>query len=135
MDHFGIGAALVGMFETYVRCSRGSGRTTSLLDSVKDGDCVGFTNQQQANTFKRLTVERGIDVDCVVVPIIHPSEIFRYGTPSGRFILDHVWIEEYFAAAMKRAIADVDHIQTQASGRGEAHRATDRAMREMARWR
>lgn len=34
MDHFGIGSAVKGALEVYLRASRGTGRTTSLLESA-----------------------------------------------------------------------------------------------------
>ena len=40
MDHFGIGAGLTGAMDIYFHASRGTGRTTSLVDSVKEGDRV-----------------------------------------------------------------------------------------------
>ena len=40
MDHFGIGAALLGAANIYFNSARQTGRTTSLIESVKDGDRI-----------------------------------------------------------------------------------------------
>ena len=38
MDHFGIGAAIYGAARVYFQSARRTGRTTALLDGLKDGD-------------------------------------------------------------------------------------------------
>ena len=48
MDHFGIGAAMRGMFLNYMHSARRSGRTTSLVESVKDGDRIVFAERREA---------------------------------------------------------------------------------------
>lgn len=135
MDHFGIGSAIASAAQMYFRCARGTRRTTSLLESVKDGDRVVFVDSHQADLFSRLCEERGVDVDCCVVDPRTPERVFEKGTPQGRTVFDHVWVEQFYTLAIERAARDIDHLETQATGYGEAHRITKRAAEELARWR
>ena len=47
MDHFGIGAAFRAMANVYITSARRTGRTTSLLESLKDGDRVVFASSRE----------------------------------------------------------------------------------------
>lgn len=63
MDHYGIGNAIKGIVGAYAESARRTGRTTSLVESVKDGDRVIFTNGREADRVKRLCAERGVERD------------------------------------------------------------------------
>ena len=54
MDHFGIGAAMRGMALTYIQSARRTGRTTSVVESVKDGDRIVFADRREAERVRRL---------------------------------------------------------------------------------
>lgn len=135
MDHYGIGAAASGIFEVYVQVSRKTGRTTSLVESVKDGDRICFLSRNEAEQVRRLCDERGVKVECIVIDPECPGRIFERGTPTGRLLFDHSWVEQYYRNVIKRAARDIDHLQQQASGYGEAHRETRRCAEELAKWR
>ena len=134
MDHFGIGAAVDGAVQIYLQSARRTGRTTSLVESVKDGDRIIFADSREADRVKRLCLERGIEVDCIVIDPRNPERLFEHGTPQGRAVFDHSWVEQYYLEAVSRAKSDIDHFERQASGYGEAHRETRRKAEEMARW-
>lgn len=136
MDQFGIGAGIKGAVSVYLQASRRTGRTTSLVESVKDGDRVVFMDHQQAAHFERLVLDRGVTVECVVVPVDRPDEVFRRGTPKGRTIFDHSWVEAFYMASIGSAMRTIDHLERQSSGECEAHRETRRAAAEMkSGWR
>lgn len=135
MDHFGIGAAVRGSVLVYMSSARGSGRTTSLVESVKDGDRIVFASAREAQRVGRLCHDRGVSVACIVVDPREPQRVFECGTPVGRLIFDHGWVEQYYLQAIERAQAEIDHFERQASGYGEAHRETRRQAQEMAKWR
>ena len=134
MDHFGIGAAVEGSVRTYNISARRTGRTTSLVESVKDGDRIIFADAKEADRVRRLCLNRGVNVDCISVPPSAPEKIFERGTPEGRSIFDHSWVEQYYLAALNRAASEIDYFQTQTSGYGEAHRETKRRAEEIAKW-
>lgn len=134
MDHFGIGAAIQGAVRIYTQSARRTGRTTSLVESVKDGDRVCFSDNRDAERVKRLCLERGVEIECVVIDPRTPERLFERGTSQGRTLFDHSWVEQYYVAAIERASSDIDHFERQFSGYGEAHRETRRRAEEMAKW-
>lgn len=124
MDFFGIGQALKGVMLTYFHASRQTGRTTTMIDSVKDGDRICFSNHQEANRVKNLCKQRGLQVQCVVVPVNNPGKVFASPSSQGRTIFDHSWIEDFYMKRLDECQAEIKHLETQASGYGAAHRKT-----------
>lgn len=118
-----------------MRSARGTGRSTSLVDSVMDGDRICFASSDEARRVERLLKERGVQVACIVVDPKSPHDIFEKGTSQGRTIFDHDWVEQYYLAAIEKASFNIDQLQKNASGYGEAHRETRRRAEEVARWR
>jgi len=116
MDHFGIGAAIRGAANIYCHSARQTGRTTSLVESVKDGDRIVFSDGREAERVRRLCMDRGVKVDCLVINPRTPERVFESGTPEGRTIFDHSWVEQYYMQAIDRAAQDIDHLERQASG-------------------
>lgn len=134
MDHFGIGAAINAAVMMYSRAARRTGRTTSLVESVKDGDRIVFNNPKEAERVRRLCLDRGVTVDCMVVEPRAPELMLGLGTPQGRTIFDHSFVEAYYLLAINRAQGQLDGMAQQASGYGAAHRETRRQYEEMAKW-
>lgn len=134
MDHFGIGQAMQGMARVYILSSRRTGRTTSLVQSLKKGDRVVCANDSQRRHLLALCRERSLEVDVMVVSPQDPQLLFRRGTAEGRTIFDHSWVETYYLAAIERCRAEIDHLQTQTSGWGEAHEETRRQAIEISKW-
>lgn len=134
MDHFGIGSAIAGAVAIYLRASRGTGRTTSLIESVKDGDRVVFLSALEADRFKRMCKERGVEVDCIVVDPKEAHIIFTRGTSQGRTILDHSWVENFYSNAIEKAQKEIDYIEREASDYGIEHRKTKYHAREISKW-
>jgi hypothetical protein len=135
MDHFGIGAALQSIAQVYFRSARQSGRTTSLVESVKDGDRIVFADSVEAERVRRLCLERGVTVKCIVAEPKNPGRVFERGTSEGRTLFDHSWVERYYLSAIENAQRDIDHFERLASGYGEPHRETRRRSEEIKRWR
>lgn len=134
MDHFGIGAAVQGAAQVYMSTARRTGRTTSLVESVKDGDRLCFSNAREAGRVKRLCQERGVEVECIVIDPRQPEGTPERGTAQGRTIFDHSWVEDYYVLAIERAGREIDALERLASGYGEAHRETRRLAEELAKW-
>jgi hypothetical protein len=61
--------------------------------------------------------------------------VFEFGTPQGRTIFDHTWVEQQYMAAIARTMQEIDHLEREASGYGEAHRETARKAEEILKWR
>lgn len=126
MDHFGIGQAMQSMAQLYFTTARRTGRSTSLLDSLKDGDRVVFTNTAEANRFQVRCRERNLKVECVVVPVNERERLFELGTSKGRTLFEHTWVEQHYLNALTNCQNELDHLQRESSGFGEAHFQTQR---------
>lgn len=135
MDHFGIGQAMKGMARCFFQASRGTGRTTSLLESLKDGDRVCCVNSQEADRLKRMLRDRKVDAQVIAVDPKTPERVFERGTPKGRTIFDESWVEQYYMRALEAVAKEIDHFQREASGFGAAHIETREAVREASKWR
>ncbi len=134
MDMFGIGTAMRGMVTVYMQMARRTGRTASMIESVKDGDRLVFIDPKESMRAHRLCVERGVNVECIVIPIHDPGRIFQRGTSHGRTLFDHRWVAEFYREAIERCARDIDDLEKQASGFGAAHRETKRQAIEASRW-
>lgn len=121
MDVFGIGAAVRGAVVTYFTMARGSGRSTHLVDILKDGDCVVFTNRMEADRILYQCKRRRLDVECIVVSVNDPQALFNRtrSRAKGRTIFDHSWVEQYYLKAIASAEADINKLQELTSARGE----------------
>ena len=119
MDHFGIGLAIKAMVKVYEQASCQTGRTTSIVDSLKDGDRVVFTNEHEARRVQRLCKEAGIDIDYIVINPKGPNRILERGTSQGRTIFDHTWVYEYYMDAIELAEHNIGYLQKQLSSYGE----------------
>jgi hypothetical protein len=135
-DFYGIGQALMGAMNIYFQGARRSGRTLSLVNSLKDGDRVVFDNEREARRVERLCKERGVmKVSFIVIDPKQPERLFERVTSQGRTIFDHSWVERFFLDSHERAMRDLASLEIQASGYGEAHLETGRKAEEISRWR
>jgi hypothetical protein len=134
MDLFGIGQAVKGAVSIYFRSARGGGRTISMVESVKDGDRICFTNRKEADRVSKLCQERNVSVECIVIHPHMPEKLFERGSSIGRTIFDHSWVEEYYLHAIEQCARSIDHFERETSGYGEAHRKTRRAAIESSKW-
>jgi len=135
MDHFGIGHAMQAMVRVYIQGARQTGRTTSLLESLKDGDRVVCATPKHAGDLERRCRQRGLQVDVVVVePQQAHDDIFKRAPAVGRTVFDHAWIELYYQHVLERAARDIDFLQRETSGFGTAHMETREQARQLHRW-
>jgi hypothetical protein len=134
MDHFGIGQAMQAAARIYFQSARRTGRTTSLLDSLKDGDRICCATSKEAARLERMCHERKLKVECIVIDPASPERLMERPTSEGRTIFDHSWVEQFYADTLERARNAIDNFQRETSGFGEAHRETRRKAEEMQRW-
>lgn len=134
MDHFGIGQALNAAAQIYFSSARGTGRTTHLLENLKNGDQVVFRDSQEARRVQTLCKERSLDVKCLVIPVEDPHKVFESPTPKGRTLFDHTWVEFYYQRALLLAQQEIEHFQRESSGFGEAHLETRRKAAKKMKW-
>lgn len=108
MDHFGIGNAMRALAHAYIQTARQSGRTTRLLDSLKDGDRVVCATPREAEVLTKKCRERGLKVDCISVP---PGEIHRLldrKKSERRTVFEHTWVEQFHLYQIERTAAEID---------------------------
>ncbi len=134
MDLFGIGAAVQGAMEIYFRSARCTGRTLSMVESVKDGDRIVFNEVREADRVKVLLREREVDVECIVVRVHEIDKLFQRGSSIGRTIFDHGWLEERYLYVIDDTRKSLDRIERETSGYGAAHRETRRQASEISKW-
>ncbi|MGH1371168.1 MAG: hypothetical protein ACRBBW_03975 [Cellvibrionaceae bacterium] len=134
MDHFGIGAAVYGAARVFFRTARGTGRSTSLLESLKHGDRVIFKDSKEAERFRRLASERDLDISCIPISPSSPHKIFDYPPSEGRTLFDHSWLEDFYLSKIEGCESEIDRLQRESSGYGEAHQKTRIAAAEISKW-
>ena len=134
MDFFGIGQAVQAALFIYFQASRATGRTTSLLESVKDGDRIVFANFKEADKFNRLCLERGVKVECIVVLVADISRLFERGPSQGRTIFDHGWVQEYYLKVVEGCGKDIREFETLSSGCKDPYRETRRKAMELSKF-
>lgn len=62
-------------------------------------------------------------------------KIYEMGASEGRTIFDHSWVELFYLNAIKDAKSQLQHLATELSVFGEAHRETQRKAMDLYRWR
>ena len=135
MDHFGIGQAVKGAVKVYFMSARQTGRTSSLVESLKNGDTVVFANTREEKRVRNFCKERDIKINTIVTSPKNPSEVFgKITVGKGRTIFDHSWVEQYYMNAIERAQSEIDHFQRETSGFGMAHIETKMQAMEMRKW-
>ena len=136
MDQFGIGTAVLGAARVYFLSARATGRTTALVESVKNGDRIIFDDIREAKRVESLCLKRGVAVECVVIDPRTPERVFERGTPEGRTIFDHSWVEKWYIRAIEHAGRGLRRLETEASGGCRtAPRETIQFTRESEKWR
>lgn len=134
MDMYGISNAITGGLHIYFQTSRGSGRTASLVESVKDGDCICFMDHKEASRVERLCQERGINITYMVVDPRNISDAFKRGPSKGRFIFDHSWVEVYYLHHNENLRRELDAVAQQLSSDKEPRKKTRRQNLENSKW-
>lgn len=98
MDIFGIGTAMKAMINVYMISGRQSGRTTAMIERLKDGDRVGFMNQREAERVKRLCLEQGKKIEVIVFNSNprHGLGAITHGKPGTKLLFNHDVIEALY---------------------------------------
>ncbi len=121
MDLYGIGTAIKAAVGFYTVIARRTGRTTTMVNSLKPGDRVIFFNYKDTIIVKTMCRTKGIVDIKFEVHDPRSHEIFAHGPSRGRTIFDHRWVEEYYLGIINDAVKRLDNLQTQLSGYGEEH--------------
>lgn len=137
MDMFGIGNAIKASLQIIGITARQTGRTTLLVESLKDGDRVLTPTDREAARLRALIAERRVSAEVVVVSAQRFAE-YVHTTGSlpgeGRLCLDHTLVEDIYRRNIEGTEEFLDTAVKRLSGYGAAHRETRRRAEEMTRW-
>jgi hypothetical protein len=123
MDAFGIGESIQEILRDYFGQERRTGRTTAMLEALRDGDMVVFLTHEEMRRVVRLAQIKGVKITGIVVPTWNPHSVRDHPAPEGRTVFDHSWIEAYYAQEIKSARGLIDRLQS-SNGIGQAHTKT-----------
>ncbi len=134
MDFFGIGQMVTAVVEVAFRSGRQTGRTTTLVESLKDGDRVICPNSSVVRHVEKLCKQRGLDVQVLLIPPGDAHKVLEYGTAQGRCLFEHTWVEEYYRQAISRASNEISHLQASATGYDYRHIETRERYAQACKW-
>lgn len=101
MDNYG--AVLQTALDRHEGIFRATGRTTRMLNELRDGDRVVVGNMQLARVLRKEIQSRGLSVDCVVIPVEKAQDVMSLTLIEGRTHFEHSWLFEYYRNALAEA--------------------------------
>lgn len=66
-DFYGISRAIQGAAQIYFSSARMSGRSTALINALKDSDCVLCTSHKEADYYRNRCKRQGLKVTFIAV--------------------------------------------------------------------
>ncbi len=101
--------------------ARRSGRTTRMVEQVRDGETVVCLNTQHARHVRQALDEKGLRVAKVVTCRPDMGELISTTAGyRGRLHLDHCWVHEWYSAAIIRATKEIEGAVASRERGGEA---------------
>lgn len=89
--------------------ARRSGRTSRMIEQIRDGETVVCLNQQGARQVQRLLAERGLRSVRITSCAPDLGEFMSTTAGcTGRVHLDHLWVHEWYSAAIIRATKELE---------------------------
>lgn len=113
---YGNGAAMRGIVEAYNQGARRTGRTTMMVNSLREGDIVVFHDSREMRRVDRMIRERGLhNVKCITVPADGPLDQLYGRKANGKTVFDHMWVEAHYRNAIKRAETELAYLERRLS--------------------
>ena len=130
-DPFGIGTALQHGMRMLLHGQRHSGRTTALLDSLKEHDVVITTMGIEGQRLEREIRARGFkDVTVRLMPTTNLREAYDRlsgQTAQRRIVFDHMFFEGYYSAAIDNAVYELSRFKEHLDAQHESYNKTPKA--------
>ena len=122
-DIYGMANALKAYLSHLDECSRGTGRTTKMLEMVKDGDLIVCHSAQEAARVKRRCQRQGKEVRTVFGG---RGKVFdrvsMFGVEGVHF--DHEWVRQNLLDGLYEAEGFIKNMELLCSQREEGHVVT-----------
>ena len=129
-DMFGIGPAVSAALSLVFGAQRQTGRTTRLIESVKDGDRIIAASGHAARHMAALLKQRGVNVSIEVIDPLNQYKLYKLGTAQGRTIFDHTWVEIFYQQAISNAADQMTEMEGRLTGFDWRHRETQEKARQ-----
>jgi len=139
-DPWGVGEAIQHGMRMYSHGKRATGRSTLLLNSVKDGDTIVFAFRAEAQRMRRLLLEA--EKSAVNIIVHDPNQGLHYAADfilerynrKGQIYFDHTWFEALYLYEMQSLMHGMDrfksrldemHVQADLASRSSLLRSPD----------
>ena len=124
-DPFGIGRALQHGLRMFMHTTRRSGRTTDMLNMVREDDVVVTSMRQEAHRLQNLVNRRGfknVDVVCVEPRGLGAVYERLAARRPRRVIFDHLFFETYYSYMVDQAFEDLSRFKDTLDKRYESYK-------------
>lgn len=136
MDFFGLGSFLLTSLETYTHTARQTGRTTRLINSLKDGDRVLVGSDTEQRRLTDLVKRRGLNVEIRLARADRPPAFAAENGMSmsaGRTYFEHTLVEQFYRNAITWTATEIQDVEIRLSKWSERHEENrDKAARMAA---
>lgn len=97
MNQFNIDTALISALEIYSHVAHKTGRSTSLVNSLNDGDVILTLTHRERDHYMRLIEEKGLTASVIVLNT-GEDEIYKLRTIRTNGIIhpSHLWLQKYY---------------------------------------
>ena len=109
MDEYGLIAAAKTGLKLFEASSRGSGRTSRLVERVTDEDQIVAPTREVSDYIRHRLKDAGKKTRVFTIPVDRFNPEHR--APNGRTFFDHTWIEQYIRQSICRAEDDLEAMQ------------------------
>lgn len=136
MDQYGIANGVRTVVRVYEQMSRGTGRTSRMIEALKSGDRVVFADEREARRVKHICQDCGLDIECVTMPPEDPGLLMHRPPSIGRTVFDHSWVMARYVYCIEQVGREIARLEKAASRGGEAPESqmtSTRMMREQDR--
>lgn len=110
-NDYGIGPALTAAMQMLSHASRGTGRTTHMIECLRDGDRVIFCDHNEAERVRRIARQRKIKIETIVCEPTERGLLTRVEPYPGVTHFDHSWVDRYFVTAVAHARSSLESMQ------------------------
>jgi hypothetical protein len=120
IDPFGAFEAVQHGWRMFMHAKRATGRTTAMVQSLREGDLVVVTGSAHGNHLKRACKDAGFEIETYIAPSNHRChQLLDHlaQKPNKRVMFDHTWVECFIADRLLDMQDEFDHLVTRLAER------------------